>query len=624
MDIFEMMCSLKNGDGVDVFVKHLVDEPIVVDPPIFLENVSLGSMEESGASFDNRPNFMVGEDHINVEDPFTSFSTSPPCTTTPHFITADGATAYSVSTPTATPSVVISTVAPSVAAPSAAPPSAAATSVASPSVAADSTAAVDVIGLGMVPVGEVGPDLGFDDTETGKASHEGRLGGDEPYFASSDEGSFELDKDDCCGDEEHDVLASERIIEQPNIRVFNVQELIRKKFKLYVGKTIVRRARAKVLKDIMGDHAVEFERILDYNDELLRINPGTSCVVKLNEANEEGKPKFRSFYTCFDALKKAWCKLYFNTEVKCDFVDNNMSEYFNAWILLARHKTIINMLEEIRVKMMTRIGTLREFSSTWKSNYSPICLKVLEENINRSMDCTIQFTEVAGFEVKEELCHHKVDIVKRTCSCRVWQLKGILCAHRVAAILFKKYLFSSNIIVTPPEITTMPGRLPKIRKKKVGETKKSEKLPRIGLEMPYSKTPTEATNAAPQGKKDGSDRERGRLKKTPPEAPNAAPQGKSNDSGRGRGRSKPGMPSSKIYCIGQAKVARSADMTGGIGYTPSSTSKLKWNDKSTISTKKLQELKENRRKWKVVQTIQVIPLLHSPRCHENCSDVDVF
>lgn len=74
MDIFEMMCSLKNGDNVGVFVKHLVDEPIIVVPSIFLENVSIGNMEESSASFDNSPNFMVGKDHINMEDPFTFFS----------------------------------------------------------------------------------------------------------------------------------------------------------------------------------------------------------------------------------------------------------------------------------------------------------------------------------------------------------------------------------------------------------------------------------------------------------------------------------------------------------------------------------------------------------------------
>ncbi|KAK6796242.1 hypothetical protein RDI58_003943 [Solanum bulbocastanum] len=55
-----------------------------------------------------------------------------------------------------------------------------------------------------VPVGEVGPDLGFDKITTCKVSHEGKLGDDEPYFASSDEDSFELDEDECCDDDEHE------------------------------------------------------------------------------------------------------------------------------------------------------------------------------------------------------------------------------------------------------------------------------------------------------------------------------------------------------------------------------------------------------------------------------------
>ena len=60
-------------------------------------------------------------------------------------------------------------------------------------------------------VGEAGPDLGFDETGTGKVSHEGRLGGDEPYFASSDEGSFELEEDECCNDDEHESGSQKRV-----------------------------------------------------------------------------------------------------------------------------------------------------------------------------------------------------------------------------------------------------------------------------------------------------------------------------------------------------------------------------------------------------------------------------
>ncbi|KAH0658509.1 hypothetical protein KY289_027257 [Solanum tuberosum] len=55
---------------------------------------------------------------------------------------------------------------------------------------------------------------------------------------------------------------------------------------------------------------------------------------------------------------------------------------------------------------------------------------------------------------------------------------------------------------------------------------------------------------------------------------------------------KPGMPSGKIYSTRQAKVTRSSDVTDDIGYTPSNTTKLKWNGKVAISTSKLHELRE--------------------------------
>ncbi|KAM3219676.1 hypothetical protein P3L10_024207 [Capsicum annuum] len=62
----------------------------------------------------------------------------------------------------------------------------------------------------------------------------------------------------------------------------------------------------------------------------------------------------------------------------------------------------------------------------------------------------------------------------------------------------------------------------------------------------------------------------------------------------------PGMPSNKICSTSQARVTRSADITGNIGYTLTSTIKLKWNGKEAISTKKkLQEIKEKKRKKNV-------------------------
>ncbi|XP_047268205.1 uncharacterized protein LOC124898617 [Capsicum annuum] len=97
----------------------------------------------------------------------------------------------------------------------------------------------------------------------------------------------------------------EDVIEQPNIRVFKLQQSIRKKFKLHVSKTTTRRERARILNEIMDDHILEYGRILDYKDELLRSNSGSTCVVKPGESNKLGRPLFETFYICFEAVKMA-------------------------------------------------------------------------------------------------------------------------------------------------------------------------------------------------------------------------------------------------------------------------------------------------------------------------------
>ncbi|PHT33514.1 hypothetical protein CQW23_25314 [Capsicum baccatum] len=240
-----------------------------------------------------------------------------------------------------------------------------------------------------------------------------------------------------------------------------------------------------------------------------------------------------------------WSKVYFSFGTKCDIVDNNMAECFNAWILGARHKTIITMLEEIRVKMMKGVGQMRDFCETWISDISPMAMKVLNDNTTRA-----------------------------------WMFKGIPCPHAVAALHHKKfepinymshwynretymntYSFfiqpvlnikmwpqSQNISVMPPPVKKLSGRPGKNRKKEEGETKKkTENLSKRGIEIScgtcHSKghnkrrCPTGApagtnTNPSPSPSA-GADPSAG-----PSVVPNTAPTvGKGKGStGKGRGR----------------------------------------------------------------------------------------
>ncbi|WMV14417.1 hypothetical protein MTR67_007802 [Solanum verrucosum] len=241
-DILDMMCSLENGNEVEVFVRHLVDEAIV--GPMLIENGSHVDMGESGSTFNTRPsenenvNFGVGEDHLNSEDLVATFSTSPPFTITLVFniatadsATADGATDDDIDVGAVGPDFSKEEVKGSNYSTEDSVESEAELVGDDDEEEYGSDVHEEVRELRAekrsfqrrkrrervaanneeVPVGEAGPDLGFDETETGKVSHEGRQGGDEPYFASFDEDSFKLDEDECCNDDEHESSRSRRV-----------------------------------------------------------------------------------------------------------------------------------------------------------------------------------------------------------------------------------------------------------------------------------------------------------------------------------------------------------------------------------------------------------------------------
>ncbi|KAG5619832.1 hypothetical protein H5410_005050 [Solanum commersonii] len=754
MDILDLSCSLEDGDTVEVYVKHLIDDAVVDPTLILLENVPHGDMEESGSTF-NKVNEQseVGEDHFTTFDTRSGSTPTPPTTTyaprSPSTTTTYSTTTFP--TTTAAPRSPSTKTPPTTTAAPRSPSTTTHVTAANPSIEDDDDLVSGPVESDFleeegsdystedsveykcrlvgdddedygsdvheevrelraekrsfqrrkrkkrvpadteeVPVSETRADLGFDETQTDKISVEERLGGDEPYFASSDDGSFEIDEDefsDECVEFERVNLPrtvkrrrrpnNQKIIHDPTAKkvlwqlgmVFaDVNEFKRAVSKYVLQKRVQIEKCVNEPKRVRCDHIVEFGKILDYKDKLLRTNPGSTCAVKLGEP---------------DAL--------------------------------ARHKTIITMLDEIRVKMMTRIAKLREFTNTWMCDFSPMYLKVLQENIDRSMNCNIEFNEVDGFEVKEGPFQHSVDLGRWTCSCRVWQLKGIPCAHDVAAIYFKKYEpldyidncyskatylrtyanvlqpvtnmemwhVSTNPTVAPPEIKSMPGRPGKLRKKEAGESKKSGKLPRTGLVMTCSNcnvrghnkrgcpqrvessTREEPSNtdkgngktsclgrpkkaqiegehstkrsrgrppAAPSASLGPAKRSRGRPPAAPSASPGPAKRGRpliapaapnvsatpaksarerppaaasapptcpspanyhvgsstpadyqltNSNKGRGRGREAqphtkgkqslewPGMSSCKIFSNGTTKVTKSADVTGDIGYKPS-------------------------------------------------------
>lgn len=112
--------------------------------------------------------------------------------------------------------------------------------------------------------------------------------------------------------------------------------------------------------------------------EVTGISNGEEKLEESSSSSFEALSKLGKKEICEDLLhypKETWCRAYFKVHAKCDIVENNMSETFNSWILAARHKSIITMLEEIRHKLMNRHVDMINFAKglqiflLWQEQY---------------------------------------------------------------------------------------------------------------------------------------------------------------------------------------------------------------------------------------------------------------
>ncbi|XP_049397436.1 uncharacterized protein LOC125861621 [Solanum stenotomum] len=129
-----------------------------------------------------------------------------------------------------------------------------------------------------------------------------------------------------------------------------------------------------------------------------------------------------------DLLKyppQTWCRAYLDIICKNQMVDNNFTKSFNSWILEARGKPILKMLEDIRIKIMNRLREKEEDASKWTTDYSPKCMKLFTAYMRITQLCSVDFNGDLGYEVSEGENRHTVNLVEKKCTCRSWQLTGI-------------------------------------------------------------------------------------------------------------------------------------------------------------------------------------------------------
>ncbi|KAL4563474.1 hypothetical protein LXL04_027517 [Taraxacum kok-saghyz] len=138
---------------------------------------------------------------------------------------------------------------------------------------------------------------------------------------------------------------------------------------------------------------------------------------------------FRQFdVEAYEWLKKIppeqWSLSHFSGRAKTDSLTSNVCEVFNSKILDARDKPVITCLEYIREYLMKRIVVVQKAINKCKGPLTPTATNLLEPIMKEA-------TQNVTTPRKDQ---YVVNLKEKTCTCRYWELTGIVCSHAVSAI----------------------------------------------------------------------------------------------------------------------------------------------------------------------------------------------
>ena len=146
---------------------------------------------------------------------------------------------------------------------------------------------------------------------------------------------------------------------------------------------------------------------------------------------------------------------------------------------------------------MERMNQIRELSEKWIIDVSHMAMDILRKNTEIADNSEVRFNGDLVFEIHDPPYKHAIDIKKKVCICKSWQLKRIPCGHALTLIHFKDWVVDSFVdhwykketylkaykrfiqpmtnmkmwpksdrpAIEPPEITSMPERQRKNKRK---------------------------------------------------------------------------------------------------------------------------------------------------------------
>lgn len=164
---------------------------------------------------------------------------------------------------------------------------------------------------------------------------------------------------------------------------------------------------------------------------------------------------------------RTWCRAFYKIGSCCEDVENNSTESFNSTITKAREKPFVPMLETVRRLAMARIAKRSDISRGHKGKImfcflffmfscsgfifscvsvffffpgicTPYVVDFLAAEHKDASKCIVTRSTNGMYEVKLGWCTYHVSLERRTCTCKKFEICGILCEHAYGVMLQKK------------------------------------------------------------------------------------------------------------------------------------------------------------------------------------------
>ncbi|KAI0503818.1 hypothetical protein KFK09_014761 [Dendrobium nobile] len=139
------------------------------------------------------------------------------------------------------------------------------------------------------------------------------------------------------------------------------------------------------------------------------------------------------------SLPYKWSRSQFMKGINHSANTNNFAESFNSWIVEARSKPVVDLVDIIRGMLMEQRAMRKMNSLTWHRELVPQAEEYIRNITTRKEHLIIRQSSVWKAEVEGIHSRHVVDVEKRECTCRVWDVTGFPCIHAVAFIGMKEH-----------------------------------------------------------------------------------------------------------------------------------------------------------------------------------------